>query len=77
MFSSAPSVCAPLTQRQEEVLEFITHFIEHHRYAPTYRELGDHFQVTLNGIRGHLMALQRKGYVEWQPHCARTLRVCI
>ena len=34
-----------LTKRQMEVLDFINDFLKDHGYAPTIREIGDHFKL--------------------------------
>ena len=64
-----------LTDRQRAVLDFIREFIAVKGYPPTLREIADHFTIGRNAVRGHLLSLQRKGFVDWQPAAARTL-VC-
>ena len=64
-----------LTDRQRTVLDFIREFIAVKGYPPTLREIGRHFEIRIHAVRGHLLSLQRKGFVDWQPAAARTL-VC-
>lgn len=75
MIQAAPPVRAPLTQRQSDILDFIVQFIDEHRYSPSYRDLCARFRVRINAIRGHLIALRRKGYIEFEAHRSRTIRV--
>ncbi|HPJ72529.1 MAG TPA: transcriptional repressor LexA [bacterium] len=53
-----------LTPRQQEVLAFITEFINTRGYPPTQREIAGHLGIngTLAVMR-HLQALEKKGYL--------------
>ena len=63
-----------LTDRQREVLNCIREYFDRHQYAPTVREIGRRLGINSpNGVRGHLLALRRKGLLDWQPKEARTL----
>ncbi|GHT97545.1 LexA repressor [Spirochaetia bacterium] len=52
-----------LTQRQQKVLVFITEYINAHEYAPTIREIADHFEVSVKGAYDHVAALKKKGHI--------------
>ncbi|MCC6621143.1 MAG: transcriptional repressor LexA [Deltaproteobacteria bacterium] len=53
-----------LTDRQQEVLEYIQSKITRDGYPPTIREIGDHLGIrSTNGVNDHLKALSRKGYL--------------
>lgn len=53
-----------LTDRQEEILQYIQRYIEEQGYPPTIREIGQAFGIrSTNGVNDHLKALERKGYV--------------
>jgi len=65
----------PLAPRQQAVLDFLAAAIAENGYAPTIREIGSHFGITLNGVATHLRALRAKGAIDWEPGLARTLRV--
>ncbi|MDR1949783.1 MAG: transcriptional repressor LexA [Spirochaetaceae bacterium] len=52
-----------LTQRQREVLQFITEYINAHSYPPTIREIAEHFDVSVKGAYDHVTALKRKGLI--------------
>jgi SOS-response transcriptional repressor LexA len=70
----AHSVRAPLTERQAEVLAYILEFIDQNGWGPSYREMCRHFRMSLNGMRGHVIALRRKGYIHVDDYKARAIR---
>jgi repressor LexA len=53
-----------LTPRQQQVLAFVTNFIDTCGYPPTQREIASHLGIngTL-GVMRHLQALEKKGYL--------------
>jgi repressor LexA len=54
-----------LTSRQREILDFIIESIREHGFPPTIAEMGETFNITsTNGVNDHLLALERKGYIE-------------
>lgn len=66
----------PLTDRQRQVLRFITRFIRCHGFAPSFREIAGHLGVTsVNGVDDHLIALEKKGYIRRDRNVARSIRV--
>lgn len=73
---SAVAEKPPLTDRQHEVLFAITSFIEKNGWPPTFRDIGRSLGITSpNGVRCHLGALERKGYIERDEHTSRGIRV--
>jgi len=53
-----------LTQRQRQVLEFITSFSDCSGYPPSQREIARHLNVSGTlPVMKHLSALERKGYI--------------
>jgi repressor LexA len=53
-----------LTQRQKEILDFISDYQRSHGIAPTHREIRDHFGYSSYGtVYKHLKLLQRKGFL--------------
>src|SRR5437868_5958392 len=64
-----------LTDRQREILDFITQSIRDRGYPPTLREIGLHFGIrSTNGVNDHLKALEKKGYLEREDLKSRALR---
>ena len=64
-----------LTDRQRDILEFISQSIRERGYPPTLREIGVHFGIrSTNGVNDHLRALEKKGYLEREDLKSRALR---
>ena len=65
----------PLTDRQQEVFQFVWLFREQHGYCCTIREVCSHFGFSSsNAAMNHLWPLRRKGWLTWQDKQSRTLR---
>ena len=65
----------PLTPRQQDVLQWISGFIDTHGFSPSVREIGHAYGWTTNGVMCHLRSMRRKGAVTWIDGQARTIRV--
>lgn len=66
----------PLTKRQRAILEFIRSQIRAEGRAPTIRELGSKFGISsTNGVRDHINALIRKGYLQKDNMLSRGIRL--
>jgi repressor LexA len=64
-----------LTDRQKEILQFITQSIDERGYPPTLREIGEHFGIrSTNGVNDHLRALEKKGHLQREDLKSRALR---
>lgn len=65
----------PLTKRQAQILEFVTRYIEQHNYAPSYREIGQHFGLSSTAtIAEHIESLKAKGYLVHEENLARSIQ---
>ena len=65
-----------LTDRQRAILEFIESEVREHGRAPTLREIGRKFGIrSTNGVRTHLAALIRKGYLKRQGYLSRGIEL--
>lgn len=65
-----------LTQRQKEVLDFISEMMEKKGFPPTIREIGQKFKITsTNGVRAILSALSSKGYIRRKPLISRGIEL--
>ena len=63
-----------LTQRQQEVYEFICKNAGF--YGPTVREIAAALQIASpNGVMCHLEALEQKGYIRRRPRVGRGIEV--
>lgn len=66
---------APLTARQQQALNYISHCLDRRGYPPTLREIGEHMGIrSTNGVNDHLKALERKGYLVREELKSRALR---
>ena len=64
----------PLTARQREALEFIRRCVRKRGYGPTVREIGDQMGINSpNGVVGHLIALERKGFIHREANLSRSI----
>jgi repressor LexA len=64
-----------LTERQRNVLDFISDSIRKRGYPPTLREIGSHFGIrSTNGVNDHLRALEKKGFLHREDLKSRALR---
>ena len=64
----------PLTARQREALEFIRRCVRKRGYGPTVREIGDQMGIhSPNGVVGHLVALERKGFIHREANLSRSI----
>jgi SOS-response transcriptional repressor LexA len=65
-----------LTERQLDVLVFIAQHLEAKGYAPSNKDIREHFEWTSsNAVVQHLEALARKHCLTSEPRLARTLRL--
>jgi repressor LexA len=52
-----------LTERQQQIFEFIKNYITMKGYSPSVRDVARHFKMTPRGAQQHLIALEKKGYI--------------
>ena len=64
-----------ITDRQKEVLTYITSYTQENSFPPTVRDIGDHFGISLRAVQDHINALQKKGYLAQTQKKARSIRV--
>ena len=65
-----------LTNRQRQVLEFVSTCVKETGSAPTLEEICNHFGFkSTNSARQHLKLIARKGYLQLQPSRARGIRL--
>jgi repressor LexA len=77
MTTYTPNAKNDLTQRQKQVLQFITSYSEDNGFPPSQREIAGHLHVSGTlPVMKHLGALERKGYIK-REHVNRgiTLRI--
>jgi len=64
-----------LTDRQQEILDFLTSFIEKNSYPPTVRETAKAFSISIKGAYDHIKALEKKGAIKLQENRSRALEI--
>jgi repressor LexA len=65
-----------LTDKQRRILEFIESMVLEHGSSPTIREIGKRFGISsTNGVRTHLAALIKKGYLKKSDYISRGLEL--
>lgn len=66
----------PLTDRQRAVLDYLAAFVAEHGYAPSLQEIAQEFKISsLQGVKDHLAALERKGYLRRFPGLHRVIEL--
>ena len=65
-----------LTERQIEILDFISDYEWRHGFWPSIRNIQMQFEYkSTNAVMGHLKALERKGAIQRIPGQARTFKI--
>jgi repressor LexA len=64
-----------LTVRQQEVLDFISSYLDEHAYPPTIREIAERFSISVKGAYDHVKALEKKGYLRLGENRSRALEL--
>jgi repressor LexA len=64
-----------LTERQQQVLNFIAFFTNEHNYPPTIRQIAEHFSISAKGAYDHVSALKRKNKIKMHDKISRTMEV--
>jgi len=55
----------PRTQRQKEVLDYITRFLAKHGHEPSYAQIARHFGISSKAtIAKHIAALEKRGLIK-------------
>lgn len=63
-----------LTDREQEVYNFILEYTKKYGYSPTLREIGEALYITgTNAVHRHILGLKEKGYITYVPKKSRTL----
>jgi repressor LexA len=66
----------PLTERQNEIVEFIRSFAKQHKKPPTLSEIGAGVGIAwVSAVHKHIAALERKGYLTKSPGEARSIQL--
>jgi repressor LexA len=64
-----------LTERQEQVLQFISNFLDNHHYPPTIREIAKNFEISVKGAYDHVKALEKKEKIICNMNRSRAIEI--
>ena len=65
-----------MTQRQQQIYDFIVAYLEENLYPPTIQEIGDGVGLAYkSSVFSHLLAIQEKGYIEVKNNSPRAIKV--
>lgn len=65
-----------LTQKQNQILDFLQNFKNQEGVAPTYREISGHFGFkSTKAASDHVRALEKKGYVRLHGNRSRSIEI--
>jgi len=65
-----------LTGRQQEIWNFLTHYVDEHGYPPTVREIGEAVGLASpSTVHAHLANLERVGLIKRDPTKPRALEL--
>lgn len=65
-----------LTKRQRQILDFINNFVDENKYSPSYREIGEHFELSSPAtIHAHIDNLKEKGFLKKGDNKSRSIEL--
>jgi repressor LexA len=64
-----------ITDRQQEIVNFIGDYIKKHTYSPSVRDIARHFEISPKGAHDHITALKRKGFLASAACTPRTIEI--
>lgn len=65
-----------ITDRQQEILDFIQEFVNAKGFPPSFREIGKQFNISSTfGVKRHIDALVKKGFISNESKTSRTIKI--
>ncbi len=64
-----------LTQKQQEILDFIKNYIAETGYPPAVRDISNAFGMSSKGAYDHITAIEKKGYIRRNPLKPRAIEL--
>ena len=61
------------TQRDQEIIHFITTYHQLYGYSPTVREIGRNLYMSRTAVQRHLYKLVELGYIQMTPKTPRSI----
>lgn len=65
----------PMTEKQQDVYNFIVGYIRKNCYPPTREEIGNHFGMGASGAQYFVKVIQGKGHISKIHRGCRTIRI--
>lgn len=66
----------PLTKKQKDIFDYIQSFIQDEGYAPSFREIAEHFKFSSTGtVAEYINILEQKGHLKKESLCARSIQI--
>jgi len=62
-----------VTDRQRDVLEFISKYHDEHGYSPSIRDIAGNFDCSVKGAYDHVVALEKKGLIDREKNRSRVI----
>ncbi|MEX2012923.1 MAG: transcriptional repressor LexA [Candidatus Levyibacteriota bacterium] len=63
------------TLKQEEMLRFISSFIQKNNFSPTFREVAKAMEISVGTAQDQLQSLQKKGLLTWIMNKKRSIKL--
>jgi repressor LexA len=64
-----------VTDKQKEVLQYISTFLDEHGYAPAIRDVATGFDCSVKGAYDHVIALEKKGLISRDKNRSRSIQL--
>lgn len=61
------------TKKQQEILLFISSFISQYGFAPSLKEMADHFHISSAAVHYALISMEKKGLIDKAGNGARSI----
>lgn len=65
-----------MTDRQQQIYDFIVAYTQENLYPPSVREIADGVGLgSTSSVYNHLLAIQKQGYIEIKKDAPRAIKV--
>jgi repressor LexA len=74
-YKEKPMADKKLTEKQDNIFQFIKGQIKDDGFPPTVREIGDKFGITVKGAYDHIKAIEKKGFIKTEQNKSRAIAI--
>ena len=64
-----------LTPRQKQLLDYVVDYQKNKGFSPAYREIADHFEISIGNVHGHITRMEKRGYIKKLKGEGRSIEV--